>query len=246
MTESGHGTAVLLTATIRPGNVPCLARRDPSVRIEDYKSALRRWLADPLPNPIVFCENSGYDLTAVERLCRDHNKRVEFISFLEDPTTFPRGKGYGEVGIIAHALKQSSLLRNARRVLKVSGRVYVPNASALVAAMDKFPNVDVFCDLRHNLTWGDSRIFCASKDVLANHLVSRRCLIDDSRGVFLEHALARAIHGVMAEGGQWSQLPVAPLLAGISGTSNRTLPDTPGYVAALRLFRLAKMLVLRA
>ncbi len=245
MTELGRDTAVLLTATISPGDVPYLARRDPNIRIEDYKSALRSWLAGPLPSALVFCENSGYDLAGLESLCRDHNKRVEFLSLREDPGTFPRGKGYGEVGIIAHALKHSSLLRDARRVLKVSGRVYVSNASALVASMDSFPAVDVFCDLRRNLTWGNSRVFCASKDVLANYLVPRRCLIDDSRGLFFEHALARAVHGVMAEGGRWSHLPVAPLVAGISGTSNRALPDTPGYTAALRLFRLAKTLVLR-
>jgi hypothetical protein len=246
MTELGHDTVVLLTATINPGNVPYLVRRDPLVRSEDYKSALRSWLADPLPCPIVFCENSGYDLTAVESLCGGHDKRIEFLSLREDAATFPRGKGYGEVGIVGYALKESSLLRNARRVLKVSGRVYVPNASALVASMDRLPAVDVFCDLRRNLTWGNSRVFCASKDVLTNHLVPRRCLIDDSRGLFLEHALARAVHGVMAEGGRWSHLPVAPVVTGISGTSNRALPDDPGYVAALRLFRLAKTLVLRA
>src|SRR5579863_9294339 len=76
---------LVMTATITPAVNAQVKRSDPRVRLEDYKKALRFWLADPHPalSRILFLENSGADLAelrVIAEIENPRNKEVEFVS----------------------------------------------------------------------------------------------------------------------------------------------------------------------
>jgi hypothetical protein len=237
---------ILLTACVDPGEVAFVARRDPHVRLEDYKRSMRLWLANRRVPRLVFCENSGYDLTEVEKMCGQyniHNKQVELLTFNGQDFSPHLGKGYGEMRIIAHALARSRLIQDHPMVMKVTGRFYVPNAGAIIKAISRI-DADVFCDLRWNLTFADSRVFCASVPFLQQYLLPLQELLDDSRNISFEKVLALAVHQAMADGRHWAMLPYAADIRGTSATGNTVFPSSIIYRAKRELFRLIKTGVL--
>src|ERR1035438_482175 len=194
---------ILLTAAINAREVVNVARRDPRVRLNDYKNALALWLRDRAVRKIIFCENSCYDLAELERVStanNPHGKEVEFLSF--EGNNFPPqlGKGSGEMAILRHALDHSRLIKGDARVMKVTGRLYVRNAGRLIRQIESRPEVEVFCDFRGGLTYGDSRVFCTSPRFLETYLMPFRHLADESRNICVEHLLGRAIHRAMSDG----------------------------------------------
>ena len=95
MPASSRSAVLLLTATIDPGNTIMVARRDPLLRLEDYRLALESWLSAEAAAKIVVCENSGYDLAPLRRIVPTRaGREVEFISFSGNQHGATRGKGY--------------------------------------------------------------------------------------------------------------------------------------------------------
>nr|MBA3707284.1 hypothetical protein [Planctomycetota bacterium] len=140
-----------------------------------------------------------------------------------------RGKGYGEMGIIAHALAHSRLLKEATHVFKITGRYFVANAASLVRCVDEAdPVPDIVCDLRENLTIADSRWFAGTLAFFREHLVPQREMIDDTVDIFFEHALARAVHSAMATGMGWRLPAASARLVGITATTNLPIAIGPG------------------
>jgi hypothetical protein len=234
-------TAVLLlTATVDPGACVMTARTDPQARLQDYRAALTHWFAHPPCTDIVFCENSAWpvaDFQAQADAAKAAGIRFEQLSF-RDPTGDPdRGKGFGEIGIIAHALAESKLLGDATHVVKATGRYVVHNAADLFALAAKTPPPDVACDLRNHLTVADARVFLASKDFLREHMLPLRATIDDRKGVFFEHALARAVHAALADGMTWAMPPAPPKLSGVGGSFGQKLWTSPGKALRWRMKR---------
>jgi hypothetical protein len=215
---------ILLTACITPGDISFLERRDPNVRLRDYIWSLKLWLGGTDTTPIIFCENSNHELSEIKELVEQYNpyqKSVELLSFYGQNFSGHLGKGYGDMGIISHVLQNSSLIQDNTMVLKVTGRNYVKNAMSIIERISKKGNIDVFCDLRENLTWADGRFFCASTAFLKDFLLPFQEKIDDSRGIYLETVLARAIHLAMAQGLKWALLPSTPIIQGVYATANQ-------------------------
>ena len=211
-------TILLLTATIDPGDTPLVARRDPAVRLADYQRGLRAWLTTGVVRKVVFYENSGHDISTLERIARDFPQvEVEFHSFRGNQSGAERGKGYPELLGIARMLEQSALLQAGARIAKCSGRLTVSNARSLFAQFEPM-KFDIMCTFRRNFTFADSRFFVASREFLADFLVPRIAMIDDNRGVFFEHALACAATRALSEGRQWRPFPEFVDVHGISGT----------------------------
>ena len=154
--------SLLLTSCIDPGFVHSVARRDISTRLNDYIISLKFWLHLPSIMNIVFCDNSGFDLTCIRELVRTenkYNKKIEILSFYGQPELPEYGKGYGEMSIIHYALEHSDILSKTNMIMKVTGRFIVSNATSLVQAVSGMNGIDVFCDLRRNLSTSDSRGF---------------------------------------------------------------------------------------
>jgi hypothetical protein len=228
-----HAPTLLMTATIDPRGMPMVARADPQLRLRDYEWALSGWLASGSVSRIVFCENSGHDLGSLRRIAAAHpDIEVEFLALHDEQAEISRGKGYAELGIIRLALAQSRLLAASALLLKCTGRLRVQNSPRILRqiATDQF---DVMCTLKRRRRFADSRLFAATPAFIREQLIPRANEIDDRTGVYLEHVLARAVRGAVAEGQIWRPFSTLPRIAGISGTRGLVLTDS----SAMSLFK---------
>lgn len=238
---------LILTATVDVRGVAFMERRDPTIRLNDYKWALSAWLANPGTPPLIFAENSGYSIGELHTLARRENRHghvIEFLSF--DDNDYPRslGKGFGELRTIRHALDHSHLINDDTFIIKVTGRHYVHNVSDLANLSTAAGDVDVFCDLRGNLTWADTRVFCATTRFIREFFLPMERAVDDTGGITIEHVLGRAVHLAMSRGRRWSMFPRAPHIHGVSGTSDVTYSDSFVTRSKHELFRALKTAVL--
>jgi hypothetical protein len=216
--------ALLLTAAVDPAGCAFTERSDLRLRLGDYRAALTRWIEHGPLERIVLCDGSDWKMTdfaAQEELARARGRSLELLSFAGQGYDRALGKGYGEIGIIAHALARSRLLADATHVFKATGRYFVTNARPFVAAVARRPELEVMCDLREDLRVADSRWFAATPRFLRERLAPLQKLCDDSKGFFLEHALARAVHAAMGEGALWALPPAYIRVEGVSGTVGR-------------------------
>jgi hypothetical protein len=232
---------VLLTASINPKRAMIsVGRASLETRLADYVKALKLWLANPEVTSLIFCDNSGHDLSAIEEICQEQNPfgiKVELLSFSGNDYPGPWGKGYGELAIIGHALANARSIMPASRIVKVTGRYYVRNIGCIMREIRVRQGVDVFCDLRNNLTWGESRVFCASPEFFRTFLLPLLPSVNESEDVLFEHALSRAVHCCMAEGRRWSLLPQAPIIEGVDGTTGVPVANSRVSIIRRRLFR---------
>jgi len=238
--------ALLLTATIEPGKIPYLKRADPELRRRDYAQAFRRWMTHPIENPIVFCENSGADVSDFDTLARDRRSAapVEIISFRGQQDVDVRGKGYGELRLIEHALESSTILSAAPLVMKVTGRLFISNAAEILNRVDG-QSATIFCDLRQNLSVADSRVFFATPDFLRDYLFFRAQEIDDLAGVMFETVLARAVHHALSDGSTWKPLPLSPRWHGLAGTADHPYKSSVADLWRREIFRALKAGILK-
>jgi hypothetical protein len=216
--------SIILTATIDVRGVANMQRADIPTRLADYCRALTCWLNDSWVHNIVIVENSGYPLTDLIALSRQHRsgKNVEFLSF--DGQDFPRslGKGYGETLALRYVLHESKQLATTKKFLKVNGRYYVPNIANVLSYMT--PSTGVFCNLTKSLTYSDSRVFGGNIEFLA-YVCQQGLLVDDSRGIWLEHALSKAALHAIADGMTWKFIQHLPVVEGFSGTMNHVYAE---------------------
>ncbi len=226
---------VLLTATIDPGEMESLRVRDPRIRRQAYEQALGFYSVALPDTPVIFCENTGHDLAGIREIAARKGSRsqaIEVLSFSGNRYPVGLGKGFGEIGILGHALTHSRLLPEDALVLKVTGRLIVRNVASLLARLARKPQVELFCDLRGNLSWADSRVFAATTRLLRDCLVPLREMADDARGDTFEVLLARAAHRALARGGRWEMLPTSPRIEGVSATSGERYPNS--WIARFR------------
>ena len=227
---------LIVTATIAvKDDMSHTVIRDPRVRHEEYKGVLRKWMSTPGDFPIVFVENSGFDLSELRAIASESRQHpVEFLSFHCPPFDGNLGKGYGEMFCLEHCLEHSETLRSATRFVKVTGRYYLKNARAFMAYVAMRVDADVVCNLLVNLTWGDSRAFGGKVSFLAEYLVPRKHLVDDSKQTAFEHVLARAGHAAMADGGMCGVPPMPLRIEGSSASQgHRRRPSLKRQIAQL-------------
>jgi len=212
-------TLLLLTATVNPDGMPFTRRTSPRKRLRDYRRALRQWSAEPAFDSIIFCENSGYD---VSRLNAHRNGRVPVSFFSFRGNDYPRhlGKGFGEMNILNHAL-QAAGVDDEDLVLKVTGRYYAPNIAEVMEFIRQHQDCDVFCNLDAGGAFVHSGVFAATARFIREYLLPMQVEINDSNGLFFEHALLRAVQHAGIDGLRWEQFPNAPRIEGISGSTNR-------------------------
>ena len=222
---------ILLTATIDPKGGVFMKRNDPEVRENDYVNSIKMWIENTTYS-ILFCENSGYESDKIEKIMRDcDNNECEILQFAGQG--FPRelGKGYGELLIIKYALQYSQLIKNSDYIIKVTGRYFIKNIEKIASALSSNKCVYVMADFKKNLSWADSRVFAFKPTFALNYLSKFQDLLNDSKGFYLEHALARAVLRTISEGYKWIPLPHRPIIIGYSGTS-----DTPYRTSKIRWF----------
>jgi hypothetical protein len=216
---------LLLTASVDPMGCVFTQHADVQLRWREYANALEQWIDGGAFSRIVWCENSGWPLEKLYEIEKRAAKRgvtLELISFAGQQYDRTLGKGYGELGIIEHAMRHSRLLAGGESpIIKVTGRYVVRDLRQLLASVARNWHSGqsfVICDLRENLRVADCRVFAASSVFMVNDLLPLRSLANDSAGVFLEHVLARAVHAALGRGGHWELMPVLPEVIGIGGS----------------------------
>jgi hypothetical protein len=205
------------------------------VRLQDYLSALGMWLASGAAPRVVFCENSGYDLAPFRRLGTAGGGEIELISFSGNHYGAEKGKGYAEIKMIEHALRESELLAGSEVVIKCTGRLSVPNSVRVMRSIAA-SEFDVMCSLKQYLSFADSRFFAATPAFFRQCLLPKSEVIDDHAGVYFEHALARATAGAVAESRLWRPFPILPRIEGISGTHGTLMTQSRVTTAAKEVF----------
>ena len=129
---------LLLTATVVPQySSNHLKRREPQLRLNDYIKSLNLWISKGPFTRIVFCENSGYDLTMIQKKILPHqNINIEFLSYKDTPVE-KYGYGYSELGLIDYAFDNSNLIKTSDFFVKCTGRLYFPKIDKLLKNISK-------------------------------------------------------------------------------------------------------------
>ena len=238
-----NGMTILLTATINPGNTIMMMRKDPVERMNDYEKALCEWVRVSHVATIVFCENSGADLTNLKRaVSPDAASRVEFLSVSGAEAGSAKGKGYCELGTIDLAIQNSSFIDKSDVIVKCTGRLSLENTIRVIEQI-RCSSFDVMCTLRNYLSFADSRIFAATKEFYAQYLMPLREIVDDSKEVYFEHALAAAVGGALRGRKRWRPFPVLPRWQGISGTHGRSITESAATYARRALYHRISLAV---
>jgi hypothetical protein len=217
---------LLLTATINPRDCSLVTRSDPTARLADYILSMRRWLAEPSIRDIVLCENSGSSLDDVIEVVRAENKlkkNVTFLSYASDGEG-RRGKGYGELGILQHAISACGF-PDSQRVLKVTGRYYVTNIDNIIDNINS-NSADILSCPFILPGWIASECFCCTVTFLKQYFCPKRALVDDSLNRFFEQALAQSVKEATRDGLTQAIFSVHPQLEGISGGSGVPWKET--------------------
>ena len=224
MVRSQPLPCLLLTATIDPGECCHLVRRDPAVREADYLGALQSWIEET-NFPIVFCENSGYDLSRIRHLvARYPERRVELLQFRGNDQSKIRGKGYGELLIMEHALKHSRILRRSKYMVKVTGRLFISNLNDVIRGLDNGQGDFFVASFPHH-QWLDkelihSQCVIAKPGFVKQYLTKHKDDISDLAGYYLEHALYAAVQDAVKDGHVRATFRVMPLFRGYNATDN--------------------------
>lgn len=204
-------TVILLTGCINPNGMPFTKLNDVGERQKQYVDAIHYYLSNA-NYPIIFCENSNTDISPF--INNDENK-IEILTFAGNQNKH-KGKGYGEAEIIEYALDHSTFIINCDLIIKITGRLIIENINEIIT--NKFPSQildGIVCSFHSNLEFADSRVFCAPK-VFFQLLVKHKDEINDNKGIFFEHILAKYI-----KKSNYSKYPfwIEPTVIGMSGST---------------------------
>ena len=221
---------IFITATFDSGKTPQVKRINPEERKQDYLTAFRMWMSLNCKADIVFCENSNADLSSFREVAakQGDDSTIRLISFAGNAGAQQKGKGYGEIEMLRYAFDTIPELRDYRYIVKVSGRYRVKNGDKVIERIRQM-SADLICDIHANLTYGDTRTVAFKPQIALAHLIPYQDELDETRGVIIEHLMARCLHRTLLAGGSWAPLPCTPICDGISGSWNTPQRDTLLY-----------------
>lgn len=228
---------VLLTGTIVPNVVDKLAVFQPEVRKNQYLSAIR-WYVENTDYRIVFCENSGSDVSPF--LNAEEKERVEVLTFAQPQITDPtKDRGYTEMLILEYALQHSQYLSNADLIVKGTGRLILKNIKSLVG-MCKRRRKFVSTWMLYGCLYAESRFFLCSVSFLRYFVgVKDKVCVNCN----FEATLAQTVRSSIKEGYIFHYPIIRPWISGVGGGSGAQfeLPLWKWFLSSLRLLPLALM-----
>lgn len=223
------GALVVLTGTVSPPpGVPTLRLMAPEARAQQYLAAATWWAraAERNSSRVVLVDSSPRATAELEALESGMSElgapgsEVGFVHHAVPEDRHREGKGVGEALLLREVAR--SHLGDCTHVLKCTGRLVVPNlAKALPRAVD-----GITCVLRPDLSWADSRLFVAERGVFERYLGDLDARVDEGRGQFFEHALARQVMSAVADGVAFRPFRRLPRFSGQSGSTGRRY-DSP-------------------
>lgn len=209
--------AILLTACVDPQGMSFTQITDVNIRSKQYIDTITFFLKET-NLPIVVCENTNWSIPIQFNQYIKKN-RLEYITFNGNNFNKERGKGYGEALIILHAIKHSTILPNCKYLIKITGRVIIPNILQLTSSPLYLFNNLIRCNFAEGNN-AESVIFIAPplllEDILKKHLEE---ITEYPRGFWFEKIFYKAI--VNDNTAHLIPFTVAPIINGISATHNK-------------------------
>lgn len=206
---------LVLTATVNPRPVPALVQTRPEARAAEYEAALRRWTRhSSLFAGVIWWENSDHHLA--HRIASEFAPAVAAHVFKAEPFDSRLGKGYGEA-LMLEQIAQGGI--GSTYVLKCTGRLSVVNIRSLLSVLHSEP--DIVIRLSQDFTYADSRLFVVSSKVMPELTADLKSEVNDDRGAYIEHALARRVLHLAAKGAKIRFWAAAPRFRGRSGSTGQ-------------------------
>lgn len=181
---------ILLTACVSPDGMFFTNLQDEETRKLQYITALEFYLQNTAI-PIVFCENSGCDISAQFQSYIAAG-RLEYHTFSGNDYDKSLGKGYGEAQIILYAFQKSAFLRSAKLVVKITGRIIIRNIQDILHSRWLLLKHVFRCSFQYN-DYIYSQCFVIDKESLLDILNCGAKRINDSENVFFEHVLYQEV-----------------------------------------------------
>lgn len=235
---------ILLTGCIDPQNMIYTDLLNKNVRERQYIDAIEFYLCKT-ELPILFVENSGNDISNHFKVY-ETNKRIEFLTFNGNDFEKKLGKGYGEMKILEYAIAHSNFIEQTDFIFKITGRYKILNINKYIKRYNSNYNIfDIYINFKNNLSFADSRFFCATKHFFSNFLVNNKYIINDSENIYFEHVLSNAVHEFIINGYSYSGLKHYPRISGVYATKGIKYNSNwfswyPKEILSLLLYRIQK------
>lgn len=218
--NANKDVVLLITGCISPAkDITLLALTDASERYQQYIKSIKYYILNTRIKRIVFCDNSNYppDKSLVD-FAKEQNKELEWLSFLGNVRMVQeRGKGYGEAEIVKYALENSKLIKPNDYMIKVTGRLVVKNIEILLGLSKRKLCIRP-CAVRNGSFYINTQIHMMKVEEYSKSFKGIEKLINDSQGIYLEHAFAICIRNNNLK---YKKFIVAPWIEGTSGSTGR-------------------------
>lgn len=179
-----NNVILLLTACINPNCNDVLAVKDFDVRKDMYIKSIK-WYLEHTDYKLVFCENSGTDISDKFDYAKD---RTEFLVY-KSVSDINRTKGYKEMEILDYAYKNSKFISCCNKssiVVKITGRLILLNINRIIKYLKKKNYKSCICAYLNGIKpWADCRFIFFTLDVFPI-LLSFKQKINES--YYFEHA----------------------------------------------------------
>lgn len=204
---------LLLTGCVKPNITnDVLAVTDVEIRKRKYVGAIR-WYLENTPFRIVFCENSGTDLSSEFNLFL--GGRIEFLTFVADKKGAGRDKGYREMEILEHIQECSEFFQEGSFFVKITGRLVLLNVCKLVNSLSKFGGDFVSAYMSGRYVYSDSRFIFFTKPFFPILLGQKEKLTDYKHN--FEYYTFISVMEARKKGIKFIYPPMAERVHGVSG-----------------------------
>jgi hypothetical protein len=235
-----YDSVILLTACVNPEGMAFTKLQDANVRLNQYKKALT-WYLQATKLPIVVVENTMTDFSD-EFSEYIRSGRLEFLTFNGNQFDKSRGKGYGEALIIKYGIEHSHILKQSKRLIKVTGRLVIKNLKQLYGIATCLNDVYANTILLDGRCMCVSYFFIAPIEFMKEIFLNGQDRLNDSKYYYFEHLLFDSTLAWTQKGHKLKMFCFPILIEGMSGTSGKAyIKPKFAYTRAFIVYVLARL-----
>lgn len=220
---------IMLTSTVYPNVDKHLVLADPELRKEQYRASFSWWLkiSKELNAQLAIVETSKASLEDFFRSEEiNDSQNIFFTNYEPTPSEILQGKGAIEISACKHLMDTFPEVFGLQdTVYKITGRLVISNYKKILKILS--PSEVSIRSTINNL-FVDTRCIGASTYTWKNILLNTNKLVDDDKGIYLEHTTALAIHeAVTNQKVEIVRFADVPIIIGTSGSSGQSSsPET--------------------
>jgi hypothetical protein len=217
---------LLLTGTIDPTNnlsdINNLCVRNTKVRLNQYISAITKYIQESVFEKIVFVETTNYpfDYLQFSNMAKGCHKQFEYITFLGNSDMVrTKGKSYGEAEAILYAINNSELLAGEETIYKVTGRIFLKNSKQIVKNKDNVRNEFIsYTRAKKCVTY----FFKFNKADYLKYFINSQNECDESKNIDIETVFYNIIKNTDIEVKPFCQFPkIDGVIGGVGRSYNK-------------------------